>query len=91
MVTASIKQAKSKGHFRHESQMGRAIGLCTTMAYVHRQHLREKNDAVYGLLFLLRDLADLRVTNPTRNPLVQPCIAKMKYQQTKFVLNHPIK
>ena len=68
MVIAWTKQASAKGHFRHESLMGHAIGPSTTVANVRRQHLRKKKDVVYGLLFLLHDLADLRFTNPTRNP-----------------------
>ena len=68
MVIAWTKQAGAKGHFRHESVMGHAIGPSTTVAHVHRQHLRKKKDVVYGLLFFLQDLADLRFTNPIRNP-----------------------
>ena len=68
MVIAWTKQASAKGHFRHESLMGHAIGPSTTVAHVRRHHLRKKKDVVYGLLFLLHDLADLRFTNPTRNP-----------------------
>ena len=30
--------------------------------------MREKKDVVYGLLFLLHDLAGLESRNPTRNP-----------------------
>jgi len=31
---------------------------------VYGQHLRQKKHVVYGLLFLLHDLAGLRLTNP---------------------------
>ena len=78
MVIAWTKQAGAKGHFRHESLMGHAIGPSTTVAHVHRQHLRKKKDVVYGLLFLLHDSADLGVTNPTVNPsILEPCTAQM--------------
>ena len=72
MVIAWTKQAGAKGHFRHESQMGHAIAPSTAVAYVYREDMREKKDVVYGLLFLLHDLADLRFTNPTRNPSFDP-------------------
>ena len=49
-------------------QMGHAIGPSTAVADVHRQRLRQKKDVVYGLLFLLRDSADVRVLNPIENP-----------------------
>ena len=78
MVIALTKQAGAKGYFHHESQMGHAIGPCTTVACLYSQQMRQKKDAVYGLLFLLHDLADLRFTkNPVRNPSYAP----------KFVLN----
>ena len=64
MGIAWRKQAGAKGFFRREMEMGHEIGLCATVAYVYRQHLSKKNDVVYGLLFLLHDSADLRVTNP---------------------------
>ena len=48
--------------------MGHAIEPSTTVAYAHRYHLRQKKDVVYGLLFSLHASADLRVTNPIRNP-----------------------
>ena len=48
--------------------MGHAIGPCMAVDHVHRYHLSQKKDVVYGLLFLLHDSADLRATNPTRNP-----------------------
>ena len=35
MVIAWRKQAGAKGHFRPESQMGHAIGLSTTLVFVH--------------------------------------------------------
>ena len=74
MVIAWTKQPGAKGHFRHESLMGHVIGPSTTVAHVHRQHLRKKKDVVYGLLFLLHDFAVLRVTNPIGNPLSsKPC------------------
>ncbi len=72
MVIAWTKQAGAKGHFRHESQMGHAIAPSTAVAYVYREDMREKKDVVYGLLFLLHDFADLRFTNPTRNPCIDP-------------------
>mgnify|MGYP001495345632 CR=1 FL=1 len=59
MVIAWTKQPGAKGHFRHEMQMGHAIGPSTAVADVHRQRLRQKKDVVCGLLFLLRDSADL--------------------------------
>ena len=68
MVIAWTKQARAKGYFRHEFQMGHALEPSTTVAYVYRQHLRHKKDVVYGLLFLLHDSAHLRFANPTRNP-----------------------
>ena len=68
MVIAWRKQAGAKGFFRHEVELGHGIGLSTTIAYVHPQNLRKKKDVVYGLLFLLHDSADRRVTNPVRNP-----------------------
>ena len=68
MVIAWTKQAGAKGDFRHKSRMGHALGPSTTVVYMYRQQMRKKKDVVYGLLFLLHDLADLRFTNPTRNP-----------------------
>ena len=52
--------------------MGHGIAPSTAVAYVYREVMREKKDVVYGLLFLLHDLADLRFTNPTRNPSFDP-------------------
>ena len=72
MVIAWTKQAGAKGNFRHESLMGHALGPSTTVVYVYRQQMRKKKDLVYGLLFSLHDLADLRFTNPTRNPSFDP-------------------
>ena len=72
MVIAWTKQAGAKGDFRHEPQMGHAIRPSTTVVYVHRQQMHQKKDVVYGLLFLLHDFADLRFTNPTRNPCIDP-------------------
>ena len=72
MVIAWIKQAEAKDYFLHESQMGHAIGPSTTVAYVYSQQMRQKKDVVYGLLFLLHDLADLRFTNPTETPSTVP-------------------
>ena len=72
MVIAWAKQPWAKCHFRHESQMGHAIAPSTAVAYVYREDMREKKDVVYGLLFLLHDFADLRFTNPTRNPCIEP-------------------
>ena len=60
MVIALTKQAAAKSYFRHKSQMGHAIGPSTTVVHVHRRQMRQKKDVVYGLLFLLHDLADLR-------------------------------
>ena len=68
MVIAWTKQVGAKYYFRHESQMGHAIAPSTAVAYVYREDMREKKDVVYGLLFLLHDSADRRVTNPVRNP-----------------------
>ena len=68
MVIAWTKQAGAKGNFRHESLMGHALGPSTTVVYVYRQQMRKKKDVFYGLLFLLHGLADLRFTNPNRNP-----------------------
>ena len=48
--------------------MGHGIAPSTAVAYVYREVMREKKDVVYGLLFLLHDSADRRVTNPVRNP-----------------------
>ena len=48
--------------------MGHAIGPSTTVAYMNREHMRQKKDVVCGLLFLLHDSADRRVTKPVRNP-----------------------
>ena len=59
MVIALTKQARTKGHFRHESRMGHAIRPFTTVAYGHRQLMGQKKVEVYGLLFLLHDFADL--------------------------------
>ena len=72
MVIAWTKQVGAKYYFRHESQMGHAIGYFTTVAYMHRQHMGQKNNVVYGLLFLLHDLADRRflrtlLENPPTN------------------------
>ena len=72
MVIAWTKQAGAKGHFRHESLMGHALGPSTTVVYVYRQQMRKKKDVVYGLLFLLHDFADLGLMNPIRNPY--PCL-----------------
>ena len=77
MAIAWTKQAGAKGHFRHEFQMGHATGPSTTVVCVSSQQMHQKKDAVYGLLFLLHDLADLRFTNPVRNP---------SSMGTKFVL-----
>ena len=52
--------------------MGHGIAPSTAVAYVYREDMREKKDVVYGLLFLLHDFADLRFTNPTRNPCIDP-------------------
>ena len=68
MVIAWTKQAGAKGDFRHESQMGHAIEPPMTVVCVHWHRMRKKKDVVYGLLFFLQDLADLRFTNPIRNP-----------------------
>ena len=35
MVIAWTKQVGAKGYFRHESQMGHALGQSTTVAYVY--------------------------------------------------------
>ena len=42
MVIAWRKQARAKGYFRHESQMGHAIAPFTIVAYAHRQLLHKK-------------------------------------------------
>ena len=68
MHVAWTKQAGAKGDFRREPQMGHAIRPSTTVVYVHRQQMHQKKDVVYGLLFLLHDLADLGFTNPNINP-----------------------
>ena len=44
--------------------MGHAIGPLKTAADAYWQHMRQKKDVVYGLLFLLHDSADLQVTKP---------------------------
>ena len=49
--------------------MGHAIGPSTTVAYMNREHMRQKKDVVCGLLFLLHDSADLGWMNPNRNPI----------------------
>ena len=72
MAIAWTKQEGAKCHFRHESQMGHAIGSSTAVANVYSQQMRQKKDVVYGLLFLLHDLADLRFTNPTETPSTVP-------------------
>ena len=72
MAIAWRKYAGSKAFFRHESEMGHALGPSTTVVYVYRQQMRKKKDVVYGLLFFLQDLADLRFTNPIRNPYSGP-------------------
>ena len=59
MAIAWRKYAGSKAFFRHESEMGHAIGPSTTVAYMNREHMRQKKDVVCGLLFLLHDSADL--------------------------------
>ena len=53
MVIAWRKQAGAKVYFRHESQMGHEIEPSTSLTNMHPQHLRQKKDVVYGLLFLL--------------------------------------
>ena len=69
MVIAWTYQAGAKCYFRLESEMGHAIEPFTIVAYVHRQLLHKKKDVVYGLLFLLHDLADLGFfANPIRKP-----------------------
>ena len=69
MVIAWTKQARAKGYFRHESQMGHAIAPSTTLVYAYWQQMRQKKGVVYGLLFLLHDLADLGFfANPIRKP-----------------------
>ena len=81
MVIAWTKQAGAKGNFRHESLMGHALGPSTTVVYVYRQQMRKKKDVVYGLLFLLHDLADLRCVcaNPISNPYIGPNFVLIKY------------
>ena len=43
--------------------------------------MRQKKDVVYGLLFLLHDLADLRCVcaNPISNPYIGPNFVLIKY------------
>ena len=66
--------------------MGHAIEPSTTVAYAHRYHLRQKKDVVYGLLFSLHASADLRVTNPIRNPFSQmPPVNS--YTELKIILS----
>ena len=72
MVIAWTKQEGAKCHFRHESQMGHAIGSSTAVANVYSQQMRQKKDVVYGLHFLLHDLADIGYTNPIGNPSSLP-------------------
>ena len=72
MVIAWTKHEGAKCHFRHESQMGHAIGPSTTVANVYSQQMRQKKNVVYGLLFLLHGLADISFTNPIRNPSTLP-------------------
>ena len=81
MVIAWTKQVGAKYYFRHESQMGHAIAPSTAVAYVYREDMREKKDVVYGLLFLLHDLADLRCVcaNPISNPYIGPNFVLIKY------------
>ena len=81
MVIAWTKQAEAKGHFCHESQLGHVIGPSTAVAYVYWEDMREKKDVVYGLLFLLHDLADLRCVcaNPISNPYIGPNFVLIKY------------
>ena len=63
--------------------MGHATGPSTTVVYVSSQQMHQKKEVIHGLLFLLHDLADLRFTNPIRNP---------SFIGTKIVLNqNPIK
>ena len=69
MAIAWRKYAGSKAFFRHESEMGHALGPSTTVVYVYRQQMRKKKDVVYGLLFLLHDLADLRCSMCARTLL----------------------
>ena len=85
MVIAWTKQVGAKGYFRHESQMGHALGQSTTVAYVYWHQIREKKDAVYGLLFLLHDLTELRFTNPIRNPFTNPI--RNPYPRHKYCTN----
>ena len=59
--------------------MGHATEPFTTVAYVLRQHLRQKKDVVYGLLFLLHDSVGLRDTNPIRNPFFLMLQESIKY------------
>ena len=44
--------------------MGHGIAPSTAVAYVYREVMREKKDVVYGLLFLLHDLAHPRFYRP---------------------------
>ena len=51
MVIAWTKQAGAKGHFRHESLMGHALGPSTTVVYVYRQQMRKKKRCGLWLTF----------------------------------------
>ena len=55
--------------------------------------MRQKKDVVYGLLFLLHDLADLRCVcaNPISNPYIGPNFVlikyPIKYRLTRNIIN----
>ena len=69
MDIAWTKQPWAKCYFHPEPQTGHRIQPSTTVIHVYLQQMRQKKDVVYGLLFLLPDLADLRLANPNINPL----------------------
>ena len=86
MDIAPGKQAGANCHFRHDTRMGHGTEPSTSVAYVLRQHLRQKKDAVYGLLFLLHDSAGLRATNPIRNPsIVLPILLTLNFSKQYYL------
>ena len=64
------KTSGAKGDFRHESQMGHALGPSTTVV-MYRQQMRQKKDVVYGLL-LLHD-SQILIYEPYKNPTHNIC------------------
>ena len=60
--------------------MGHAIEPSTTVAYVCRQHMRQKKDVVYGLLFVLHEWLhrSFDLQNPIENPYLYPNLYLIK-------------